>query len=109
MSIDSYRACIEACNACAVACDHCAAACLAEDNPKMMVRCIGLDMDCADICRLSAAFLARGSARAKQVCSLCADICEQCGEECARHQVDHCQQCAVACRRCADECRRMAA
>ena len=31
-----------------------------------------------------------------------------CGEECAKHSMEHCQQCAQACRRCADECRRVA-
>jgi hypothetical protein len=39
---------------------------------------------------------------------LCADVCEACGGECARHAQDHCQACARACRHCAEECRRMA-
>ena len=104
-----YASCIEACNACAAACDHCATACLQEEDVKMMARCIALDMDCAQICRLATAYMARGSQFAKEFCRLCADICEACAEECGKHQHDHCQECARACRRCAEECRRMAA
>ncbi|MEP7303836.1 MAG: four-helix bundle copper-binding protein, partial [Caldimonas sp.] len=28
---------------------------------------------------------------------LCAEICKACGEECAKHPMDHCQACARAC------------
>jgi hypothetical protein len=109
MAHQQYAPCIEACNACAVACDHCAASCLQEPDVKMVARCIALDMDCAQICRLAAAYMARGSEFAAAVCQACAEVCQACGDECARHQMSHCQECAAACRRCADECRRMAA
>jgi hypothetical protein len=106
---DHYRSCIEACNACADACDHCATACLAEPDVKMMARCIALDIDCAAICRLAAGSMSRGSELAQSICGLCADVCEACGEECAKHDhMQHCRACAEACRRCAEECRRMA-
>ncbi|HSF47902.1 MAG TPA: four-helix bundle copper-binding protein [Burkholderiales bacterium] len=74
-----------------------------------MQECIRLDRDCADICALAAQFMARDSSFARVVCALCADICEACGNECAKHQVAHCQEYADACRRCAEECRTMAA
>ncbi len=109
MSHDKYRACIEACYACAASCDHCSTACLQEDHVKMMARCIQLDIDCAAMCRLAAAAMARGSELAPQICALCAEICEACADECGKHEHDHCQECASACRRCADECRKMAA
>lgn len=109
MSHHQFKSCIDACYACAAACDHCATACLQEPDVKMMARCVALDMDCAQICRTAAACMASGSEFAKAVCALCADICQACGEECARHQMGHCQECAQACRRCADECRRMTA
>lgn len=60
MSHEMYRACIEACNACVTACSHCATACLKESDVKMMSRCIALDMDCAQICAVTAAAMARG-------------------------------------------------
>ena len=103
-----FQECIDACNACADTCDYCSTACLAEDDVKMMARCIALDIDCAQICRLAAACMARGSEFAAAVCGQCAQICQACGDECAKHQTEHCQQCAQACRRCADACRAMA-
>ena len=108
MSHERFHSCIEACNQCALACDHCASACLAEANPKPMARCIALDIDCAEICRLAAGYMARGSELEAAVCQACAEVCEACGAECARHDMDHCKACAEACRRCAQECRRMA-
>ena len=107
MAHEQYASCIQACNACADACDDCATACLQEPDVNMMARCIALDIDCAGVCRLAAGHMARGSAFARTVCGLCADICQTCGDECARHPQAHCQQCAQACRRCADECRKM--
>lgn len=106
---EKYRSCIDACYACAVACDHCAVACLGESNPKPMAECIRLDIDCADICRMAAAYMARDSAYAARIRGVCADICEACGTECDRFEHGHCKECAEACRRCAEECRRMAA
>lgn len=108
MAHQEFASCIEACNACADACDHCATACLQESDVKMMARCIALDIDCAQICRMAAGFMARGSELASYLCKFCEETCEACGEECAKHQMAHCQECAEACRRCAEECRRMA-
>jgi hypothetical protein len=108
MADKKFQECIDACNACADACDHCSTACLAEADVKMMARCIALDMDCAQICRLAAAYMARGSVFAGAICRQCADICSACADECARHEMDHCQQCAQACRRCAEACGMMA-
>lgn len=74
----------------------------------MMARCIELDMDCAQVCRLAAAYMARNSDFVSVICSVCADVCEACGKECAQHDMQHCQECADACRRCAELCRQMA-
>lgn len=108
MAHEHYQDCIEACHDCLVACEHCATACLHEKDPKKMVRCIELDRSCADICALAEREMSRGSVFAERVCQLCADICDACGEECAKFEMDHCQQCAEACRRCAETCRAMA-
>jgi hypothetical protein len=102
-----YRACIDACQACAVACNHCAGACLREPDPKAMAACIALDMDCAQICQLAVAMMARESDHAPALCGLCADVCEACAQECGRHAMTHCLDCALACRRCAEECRKV--
>ena len=108
MAHEHFKARIDACNDCAVACDHCAAACLREPNPSEMARCIQLTTDCAEVCRLAVAYMARGSELTADVCEVCATVCDACAQECARHQAPHCQECAKACRRCAQECRKMA-
>jgi hypothetical protein len=107
--LNRYLDCIAACNACAVACQHCAAACLQEPDVKTMVRCIELDMDCAQLCQVSVALMAGDSEFAPALCRVCAQACRTCGEECAKHDQDHCQQCAEACRRCAEACEKVAA
>ncbi|MEC5159839.1 MULTISPECIES: four-helix bundle copper-binding protein [unclassified Janthinobacterium] len=109
MSQRMFESCIDACHLCANACDHCAVSCLAEADVARMARCIAVDVDCAQICRLAAGFMARGSESAAAVCRACVDACNACADECARHAMQHCQDCALACRRCADACRRMAA
>lgn len=96
---------LQALNDCVAACEMCASACLQEEDVKMMVRCIQLDRDCAAICALTASYVARGSEQLPQLLQVCADICRACGEECARHDMDHCQECAEACRRCEEVCR----
>ena len=75
----------------------------------MMARCIQLDLECAAICYAAAQLMSVGSDKAKQICMICADICEACGDECGKHETEHCQECAKACKQCAEECRKMAA
>ena len=107
MNTEHYRTCIDACNACAEACGHCAKSCLFEPNRMDLSRCIQLDLDCAEICRLATDYMARDSELASEICALCARVCELCAEECERHPMEHCRQCAAACRLCAQECSRM--
>lgn len=108
MAQQQYESCIEACNTCADACDYCAASCLQEADVTMMARCIATDIDCAQLCRLAAGYMSRGSEFAATVCQACAEICDACADECAKHQMEHCQACARACRSCAQQCRQMA-
>lgn len=107
MQQNRYQSCIEACAECANACDMCAAACLGEEMVGPMTRCIALDVDCAQYCRLAAGMMARESEATGLVCQTCAELCTMCGDECAKHRATHCQDCAAACRRCADACRQM--
>lgn len=102
------KACIEACNECAVACLQCATACLQEADPKPMVRCIALDLECAAICQLAASSIARGGEHMKAICALCAQACSGCATECGKHDMDHCKRCAEKCKRCAAACLAMA-
>src|SRR5699024_671392 len=96
MPHEKFKSCIDACYACATACDHCAVSCLDEQDVRSMARCIKLDLDCAEICRVAASYMARGSEFAQAICRLCAEVCQACAEECAKHQMNHCQRCAEA-------------
>ena len=101
--------CLRACNDCAVACLQCFSACLNEDQPKQMARCMALDLECADICSLAAASIARQGPQREAICALCAKACQACSTECAQHDMDHCKKCADACKLCATACNAMVA
>ena len=98
---------LRVCNDCAAACLQCATLCLKEDDPKPMVNCVLLDMECADMCRHTAQAIARGDSHLHAISLLCAEICEKCAAECTKFEMDHCQHCAETCKRCAVACRSM--
>ena len=107
MDYYNHRECIDACLNCAVACNHCASSCLQEEHVQRMARCIQLDMECAAVCYTAAQLMSLGSEKAKAFCLFCAEMCDRCAEECAKHDHAHCQECAQACRACAEWCRKM--
>lgn len=79
-------------------------------RPDMHMRATQLRLlrDCADICGLTAKFIARHSMFAHNMAGLCACICEACGRECARFKDPESQNCARVCLNCARECRKFA-
>jgi len=110
MSHEKFQKCIDACYACANACEHCASEDLKENDIKMLVNCINLDRECAAFCRNAAHIMSMGGSFSKELCILCAKVCDACAEECEKHpHMEHCKKCAEECRKCASECRSMAA
>ncbi|MCF6411663.1 four-helix bundle copper-binding protein [Pseudalkalibacillus salsuginis] len=109
MSHEKYQSLIDTLHECMVACNHCYDACLKEDDVKLMVDCIRLDRECADMCAFLEQALGRGTPFTAELAKACADICEACGNECKKHDHDHCQKCAESCFKCADACRNHAA
>ena len=95
---------LNACNECASACLQCATLCLKEDQPKPMVSCILLDLECADMCRHTSQAIARGDSHLHAMSVLCAEVCQKCAEECCKHPMCYCQLCAESCKRCAAAC-----
>lgn len=89
---------------CIYACNTCLDACLDEQNVQMMKECIRLDKMCATVCGCTLSNLYEGNDMLAALLDLCREACEQCGEECSRHEEDHCQKCAAACGQCADAC-----
>jgi hypothetical protein len=102
--------CIEQCFACALTCTSCADACLAEEQVQELVRCIRLNLDCADVCDATGRVLTRQTSSepplARSMLEVCAQACRVCAEECERHahHHEHCRVCAEACRRCEQAC-----
>lgn len=69
---------------------------------------IQLLRDCADICNLTAKYVARKSYSVKQCAKLCAIICQTCGNECSKFNDQHSQMCAQHCLECAKACQTFA-
>src|SRR5690606_41702031 len=85
----ALQQCIELCFSCSQTCTSCADACLAEPKVEELVRCIRLNLDCADICGATGRLLTRLTdpepALLRQALAACAEACRVCGDECAKH------------------------
>lgn len=102
---------IETIIGCSQACTACADACLSEDTVAELVKCIRTNLDCADICDITARILSRHTGYdanlTRAALDACAQTCRICAEECERHadRHHHCRVCAEACRQCEQACR----
>jgi hypothetical protein len=101
----------ELCFDCAQACAACADACLGEEMINDLRQCIRMNLDCADLCIATGMVGTRHTGSDEKVLQLmlaaCAEACQACGEECARHadRHEHCRICADVCRSCERACR----
>jgi hypothetical protein len=104
--------CIEACSRCAQACTACADDCLSERGQvESLVKCIRLNLDCADICEATGRVVSRQTEYYANVTrtqlEACIAVCKSCGDECelhAQHGMEHCRVCAEECRSCEQAC-----
>jgi hypothetical protein len=71
-----YQGCTDACNNCAASCELCATECLREENVKMLTKCVQLCHDTANISWTASQFMSADSDYSKNVCLLCAEICD---------------------------------
>lgn len=110
VDLEALARCLEACFVCAATCTSCADACLGEDDVPELVRCVRLNLDCADVCDATGRVLSRQTAAdaalIRSVLDSCIVACRACAEECERHAEhhDHCRVCAEECRRCEHAC-----
>lgn len=109
---ETQKQCIAVSASCAHTCETCSNDMIGmgqHDDHDLMVRCIRLCRDCADVCMLTAQWLSRFSSWSEEMCRLCANVCEQCADVCEQHASQHplCGQCAEECRRCAALCQEM--
>ncbi|WP_344253825.1 four-helix bundle copper-binding protein [Pseudonocardia hydrocarbonoxydans] len=86
---DALAECIAACFDCAQTCTACTDACLSEKSLADLVRCIRLDLDCADVCEMTGLVLSRQTGYdanvTRAVLEACATACKACGDDCASH------------------------
>lgn len=75
---DKYQKCIDACNRCFQACHECARLCLNEPDVATRKDHIGMMLECAGICKEAACFMVIDAKHVKEICSLCATICNEC-------------------------------
>lgn len=90
-------------------CNYCADACLDEDDVKMMVDCIRLDRVCAEVCSTLNQLLVTNYSNVDDLVRYCIKACDECAEECGKHDAQHCKDCAEACRKCSEECKKFLA
>ena len=78
-----------------------------------IVKCIRLNLDCADVCTATGRVVSRQTeydahVTRKQL-EACIAACNSCGDECQGHaeHMAHCRVCAESCRRCEDVCKEL--
>lgn len=110
---DQFARAVQALSECVAVCTTCVDASLAEQHVQQLLRCIRLNLDCADICGATAAVLDRPNNPGRNVLlsllQACQAICESCRNECEQHAQmhEHCRVCAESCRHCAQLCSEM--
>ncbi len=113
LDAEALITCIDACFECAQSCTACADACLGEPEVAELVECIRLNLDCADVCKVTGQMLMRQTMPSFELwhsqlyaCSL---ACQVCGAMCEHHadMHEHCRICAEACRECEMACQQL--
>ena len=105
--MSSMKECIETCLECHRTClEHFTQMCLEKGGKHVEKKHATLMLDCIDICATSADFMTRQSEFHKLTCRACAEICSACADSCEEIGMT---ECAEQCRKCAASCGGMAA
>ncbi|MDQ8729405.1 four-helix bundle copper-binding protein [Bradyrhizobium sp. LHD-71] len=100
--------CVETCLKCYATCLETAMNhCLEAGGKHTEPRHFRLMMACAEICRTAAHFMLVNTPHHKHTCAECAEICNECADDCAR--IGGMDECVRQCRACAQSCAAMAA
>lgn len=106
MFSNKFENCIDACYHCATTCLQCENVYMWENGSKGHRSSIRLD--CAEVCLVTAKMLSAKSKFSCKVCALCAEICENCAQECAKHsELRQCKTCVESCLKCMEECKKV--
>lgn len=106
MNNQNLQDCITSCWECRNECqkmlfNHC----LQQDGEHVKADHLKLMTDCIQICQIAADFMIRNSRFYKDICEVCAIICDACAKSCESLNDKEMDQCAKACRSCAESCR----
>jgi len=113
MDMDTLISCIKACSSTAQTCISCADACMGEKDIQPLIRCMRINMDCADVCSLTSRLLCRQTeppmSLMRSQLQACIMACKGCGQECQEHASKHeyCRVCSDYCRQCEDACNKL--
>lgn len=105
--------CIGALVECADTCTSCADACLGEEMVPSLTKCISVNLNCADICAVTARVLGRQTEVNPQILRVqleaSAVSCRVCAQECESHAEmhQHCRICRSVCQSCEKICREL--
>lgn len=107
--MNPYKDCIKSCIECFIACEACLTTSLQSKEAKEMAACIQLERQCADMCKTAVSLMLHQSTHAQRLCEMCIKACQQCAQECAKHN-NHAyyRHCMRACEQCAQECEKVA-
>jgi hypothetical protein len=100
--------CQAECGKCASLCEKTEAYCKKQGGQHTEAAHIKKLEDCAKMCRTSADFMKRDSDESGKVCALCQDLCTKCADSCDQMKDPKMKECADECRKCADHCKNMA-
>lgn len=99
------QTCIANCMRCHGFCLKSASHCLTLERDLELVTTL---LVCADMCRVCADTMIRGSPLHLTVCDACSKVCARCAQECESIRNDPLlRECAAACLACADCCAAM--
>ena len=102
------KECLKDCLDCYQACTETLAKCLVIGGEHAKLEHVNLLIDCAKMCSTNAEFMLRNSSYYPQICSITADISDECSYMCDRFEEDFMKECSNVCRRCSDACREIA-
>ncbi|KAB2898293.1 MAG: four-helix bundle copper-binding protein [Kofleriaceae bacterium] len=106
----AFAMCIDAAFKAAQACMACSDICLAVEDARLLIKCVRLNSDCADLCVATGWMLSREPHPDRETMQrqieACAKACQETAAECERLATlyPHTKVCAAACKRCVAAC-----
>jgi hypothetical protein len=106
---EPLRNCIERCEDCHDVCMEALPGFLQGSQEHGQYLLVRLLLDTAQLCDATRDLMLRSSDFYRQLCRLCAEVCDRCAQACAREREDPMlARCVDECRRCAAACREVA-